>query len=587
MKLKLRDMRLQHRIFMYFSMLIIVSTILFGYYAYRANVRTAEENFTSAVKGAIAQTADSLENVLMEAEQQVNLFAGSHVVQNSLAPGNVTAVEQYDRYMNMQRVIEAYEKYYQSFGIRIFLQQPRRFMNDNRRYFTEDQLDGEMLFRRNSVVHWSFFPGPGASETDPKVLTVYRKIISGSDISLHLGTVAFDVKKWEIASIIDGSVMPGEFPLYLFDAKGRLIFASGSHETGTAFVDSAIMGRIREAASGSLQVESDRGTVLTVYRSLRQFPFYLAVNIPYHEITNQSKQILYQFVGVALLVLAVSFVFAYLISSSVTRRIKKLIHVMNTLEGHDFNVRVPTDRNDEIGILTHRFNWMIERIRMLIEDVYKSNYEKKEAELKLLQAQINPHFLYNTLDSVHWMAVKHRAPEISYMVRNLSNFFRLGLRAEGRSTLGEELKHIEAYYNIQKYRFEDRVELETDVPDSLRGMEVLPLILQPLVENAMIHGILKHENLKGKIRIRAWLEGDRLHLEVSDNGTGMGPERLERVIMGLESEPQAGTGTGLRNVHRRIRFRYDGPYGLSLYSSPNEGTRCVLVLPAIQVSPSE
>ncbi|MBB6734787.1 cache domain-containing sensor histidine kinase [Cohnella zeiphila] len=589
--MRLKDMRLKHRVFLYFSLLLIVSTISYSYYAYKANVRTAEENFTSAVQGTMAQTAEGMNVLLSEVEQQANLFAGSHVVQDSLAPGTATVIQQYDRYVNMQKVIDAFEKNYPSYRIRVFLKEPRRFLNDGERYLQESGASGDasdsVLFRRNSVMEWSLYSNPSDPESGDMLFTLRRRIISGSDISQQLGTVAFDVSAKAAADVLSRTPIPGDRSLYVFDPQGRILYDTGGSAGGgmpSRTVDSAELGRVSQTGAGSLRLEGKNGAELLVYHSVGGYPLYLAVNIPYREITNRSHQILYQFGGVALLVLAVSFALAYLIASNVTSRLKKLMKVMGTVEIRQFNIQVPTDRNDEIGALTHRFNWMIERIRTLIEDVYKANYEKKEAELKLLQSQINPHFLYNTLDSVNWLAVKHQAPDISYMVRNLSSFLRIGLHIDGPSTLEAELMHTRAYFNIQKYRFEDRIDLTIGVPESLEPLQVLPLILQPLVENAILHGILKHDTLKGSIVIRAWRdkeEGGDLFLEVRDNGLGMEAAKLKQVMQGLDSEATNGSGTGLRNVHRRIRMRHEAPYGLTVHSALGEGTRCVLRLPSI------
>ncbi|KIL41384.1 hypothetical protein SD70_06940 [Gordoniibacillus kamchatkensis] len=392
----MRNFRLQHRIFLYFSLLIIMSTILFGYYAYQANVRTAEDNFTSAVKATMTQAANGLEGVLNEAEKQANLFAASYAVQESLSDDPASVVQQYDRYLNMERVVNAYEKNYDSFAIRLFLDRPRRFMNDGIRYFDASALKGEedagFLFRRNSATYWELSPAPADGAQGGSLLSVYRSIFSLSDISTYQGTVAFDLKPKAFAAAINGVKLPDNRRLYLFDDKGRGLYDSGDGGEQAALPGKTTMNRIRQKAEGSFQVEMAGGSQLLVYERLRQYPIYMAVYIPLSDISNRSKTILYQFIWVMIAVLTLTFAVAYGISRGVTRRLKRLMNAMGQVESHEFNIQVPTDRSDEIGILTRKFNWMIERIRLLIEDVYKSNYEKKAAELKLLQAQINPHF---------------------------------------------------------------------------------------------------------------------------------------------------------------------------------------------------
>ncbi|WP_276356547.1 cache domain-containing sensor histidine kinase [Cohnella caldifontis] len=585
--MKQRMFRLQHRIFFYFSLLFILSTILFGYYAYRANVQTAEENFTSAVSGSMAQSANGLANLFGEAEKQANLFAASHVVRDSLSPEPTTAVGQYDRYVNLERVSDAYEENYSSFGIRIFLDPPRRFMNDGVRYLPVALLDGEdsprYLFRRNSVLHWSLAAGSENDGNNLYVFSCFRDIRSPDDFGEYRGTVSFDIRSSAVSSLFANAAFPGGGRLFLLDEKGKVIYEPSFAGPVRSSLDKSTMERIQTERRGSLTIDKQ----LLVYWALDGYPFYLAVDIPMNELSNQSRPIMFNFLLVALLVLIVSFIVTFLISGRVTGQLKRLMQAMATVDSHDFNVKVPVKRMDEIGVLSVKFNWMVERIRALIEDVYKTGVEKKEAELKLLQAQINPHFLYNTLDSVHWLSVKHQAPDIGYMVRNLSAFLRLSLHIGGTSTLGTELRHTRAYFNIQKFRFEDRIELADEVPERLHGIEVLPLILQPLVENAILHGILKYEDRIGKIALFAEEADGMLRLEVTDDGPGIEPARLEEVRHALVSEPYEGESTGLRNVHRRIRFRYGEPYGLTVENRAEGGARLVLTLPAARPRQAE
>jgi len=581
--------RLQHQIFFYYSLLIILSTILFGYYAYHANVRTAEENFTTAISGSLAQTGRELAGLLREAESQANLFAGSAVVQDALSPDNVGVIQQYDRYIALERLIDAYEKNFEAFGIRVFFESPRRFLNDRVRYFTVADREGPdsagYWFARNSATYWTLAPPETASARDGVLFTVYRSVFSQTDIGVTRGSVAFDVKREAIAAVAEALPLPGGRLVALVDDKGRELLAGGAVSDSRPRLGGEALERLRSADAGSVQRSGTDGPMLTIFQKIGSYPLYAVVDVPMSDISNRSKTIMQQFLVVALLVVGASFVVSYFISRGVTKRLKRLTTVMGKVESHDFNIRVPVGKPDEIGVLTGKFNWMIERIRALIEDVYKSNYEKKEAELKLLQAQINPHFLYNALDSVHWLAVRHQAPDISYMVRNLSDFLRLSLHVDGDSTLGKELRHGKAYVNIQNYRFEDRIELVDEVPSSLYDVEVAPLLLQPLIENAILHGILDDDGRKGIIVVRAFAAEGVVTVEVADNGAGMDEERRLETERMLDKPWVEGEGTGLRNVYRRLRFRYDGDAGMTIRSAKGEGTRIALRFPERRASP--
>ncbi|MBC8059958.1 MAG: sensor histidine kinase, partial [Clostridiaceae bacterium] len=311
-------------------------------------------------------------------------------------------------------------------------------------------------------------------------------------------------------------------------------------------------------------------------------PFYIVANIPNDEITKGGLQILKKFSFIAIIILIISFLIAYVISDSITKRINQLIDVMANVENSKFSVQVPVVYNDEISVLKRNFNWMVERIRNLIDAVYKSNIEKKEAELKLLQAQINPHFLYNTLDSINWLAVRTDASEISYIVKNLSDYLRIGLnKGEDMTSIENEIKHIYAYFNIQKFRFEDKINLEVNITSEILNHKTITLVLQPLVENAILHGILKEEGRKGVITITAEEIEGMIILEVKDNGIGIEKDTLLKILENMNNFTNADMGYGLRNVHQRIRYKFGEEYGLNIISEKDKGTSCLLIFPAI------
>lgn len=239
---------------------------------------------------------------------------------------------------------------------------------------------------------------------------------------------------------------------------------------------------------------------------------------------------------------------------------------------------------DEIGQLGHSFNKMVQEIERLIHMVYTEQKEKREAELKILQAQIKPHFLYNTLDTIQWMAQDRKAEDIVEIIGALTNLFRIGL-SKGNEIirLSEEIKHVESYLIIQMARYEGKLNYEIRVAEELEGCSVLKLILQPLVENAIYHGI-KTKRGSGRIRIEAVKEHHKIRLRVEDDGLGMKPEQIEYVRMGLQGSenPEFKSGYGLFNVHERIRLTYGATYGVQVDSEYGKGTRIDVYLPFVK-----
>lgn len=249
-------------------------------------------------------------------------------------------------------------------------------------------------------------------------------------------------------------------------------------------------------------------------------------------------------------------------------------------EKGDFNIPILSSSEDEIGQLTKSFQSMLTKMAILIEDQFKLGHEIKNAELKALQAQINPHFLYNTLDLINWMSMKYNAKEISSLVDALSKFYKLSLsRGEDVISIEDELNHVKAYVMIQNMRFSNGITLETDVSDELKQYGILKILLQPLVENAILHGILEKDDEQGTIRITGWLENGIITLRIQDDGAGMSWEMLQEIPNRIL--PNEKHGYGIRNIDERIRLNYGSEYGLTYDSKPGEGTTVEIRIPAI------
>jgi two-component system, sensor histidine kinase YesM len=220
----------------------------------------------------------------------------------------------------------------------------------------------------------------------------------------------------------------------------------------------------------------------------------------------------------------------------------------------------------------------------LINLVYVEQKKKREAELQVLQAQIKPHFLYNTLDTIQWMAQEYKADDIIRMIGALTNLFRIGLnRGFEWIPLRDEIKHAESYMIIQMSRYTDKLDYEVDIPDNIKSYYVLKLILQPLIENAIYHGI-KARYGKGKITVSAELVHDTIRFRIVDDGVGIPPHKLEEINRVLREEEKRGSGNGfgLFNVNERIKLTYGKSYGIKIFSEAGKGTIVELVHPLVQ-----
>lgn len=284
--------------------------------------------------------------------------------------------------------------------------------------------------------------------------------------------------------------------------------------------------------------------------------------------------------GVTILICIFAAVLAYFITSGmVSSRIERLTHFMQEVQEGSMDMQMESDDRDEIGMLYRGFGSMMKRIRTLINEVYLSKITQKEAELKALQAQINPHFLYNTLDSIIWMAETNDS-NIVAMTEALAKLFRISLnKGNEEISLERELEHVKNYLIIQSMRYADKFTYEISAEPGVERCRTIKLILQPIVENCIYHGIKKKRGT-GKITIRAYRREQNLIIEVSDDGCGM-PEEICRKILSdeIESENISGSGIGVKNVNERIQLRFGKKYGLSYSSEEGIGTTVTYVLP--------
>ena len=292
----------------------------------------------------------------------------------------------------------------------------------------------------------------------------------------------------------------------------------------------------------------------------------------------QSNYILHLTVAAVVLALLLSGGLTLFVLRRVTKPLQLLTRLLTKVDPHHPLPAFHTDTQDEIARLGESYNLLGEHIEELKRQVIQNENRKKQADMQALQAQINPHFLYNTLSSIHWMALMNGNGSIAEMVGSLSDFLRFSLnQGKDYCPLRQELAHIRNYERVQSIRYPDKFKLDMNVEESLMEMPVLKLLLQPLVENAMVHGIQKKQGL-GSITVIVEGQGARMMFHVLDDGVGMEPERLAELRNSLENGAER-VGYGVFNVHERLLLHYGGPSGLQIDSKPGVGTHIRFSIP--------
>ncbi len=323
-----------------------------------------------------------------------------------------------------------------------------------------------------------------------------------------------------------------------------------------------------------------------IQEQIQQYIYYEAMNLKV--LSESIRSDVEHAVAISALILGVILAGALMVSRKITMRItagiQQLRQVTKKAGQGNFTARAELENNDEeFSELGEGFNQMVEKIGNLVEDIRVEQLNLRVTEQKLLQAQINPHFLYNTLDAIIWLAEANQTEQVIMMVTALSDFFRTTLsKGKDYITVQEEESHIRSYLQIQQFRYQDILEYEIDIPEELYQYQILKLTLQPLVENALYHGI-KNKRGMGRILVTGREKAGKLIFKVSDNGMGMTKEQLAKLRREINQDIRGNVepaGFGLYNVSQRIRLNYGTEYDLWIESTYGEGTEAIVTIPA-------
>ncbi len=429
---------------------------------------------------------------------------------------------------------------------------------------------------------WTGIAAPlrqGAPRVPGQVLCVIRAI-TGPDDQLVRGALVIEMEQDTFSNLIfsNNGIWERQYTV-IADKQGEVICSNIKMDTSWL---NAIEQRFEKGERAfMLYWMGKQYYVCGQYNGVTGWKTYslIAEENIFRESGALQKEIL---VSVAVSTLLMSVVIA-LLAYAVTQPINRLSEAMRSAQERNFDIRLPNRRKDEIGKLTESFNDMIGRINTLVNAVYQGKLAQKNAEIKALQAQINPHFLYNTLDSINWMLLDRGEKDISDIVISLGSLMRYCIDTKAPLvTLKEEFEYVASYLRIQKNRLEERLCYELDLPASLGNVRVPKFILQPLVENAILHGI-EPRNKQGMIRIAAADGGENVIITIEDNGPGIPREALAALDIAEENEGEQ-QGIGLYNVDKRLRLYFGEEHRLAVQNTPH-GAKIILSIP--KTSPEE
>lgn len=414
------------------------------------------------------------------------------------------------------------------------------------------------------------------------VVTLSRAVDYEDAGQVKTGVLLVDYTFPAIASLASGIQLGASGYAYIIDAQDAIISHPKQHLIYAGIAGEEMQAAIAQVVGTTRDVMDGRERILIVH-PIGQTRWRM-VGVAY---IDEMLALQSAFIRIFFIVLLcgglLSLAGASLTAYYVTRPIYHLQEKMRAVEEGDLNTKITERGFQEIRMVSRTFNHMLQRIRDLMHQIVVEQEAKRLHELNALQAQINPHFLYNTLDSIIWIEEQGRSEEAIEMVSALARLFRISI-SKGRNiiTVREELEHVRNYLIIQKMRFKDRFTHEIIADEAALAHRTVKLILQPLVENAIHHAIDPYGERTLHIQIRAWVEEEYLLLSVRDDGMGIPPDILSTIL----TSPAGKSGIGLRNVHERIRLTCGERYGLTVDSVADEGTLITIRLPAGMEEPA-
>jgi two-component system, sensor histidine kinase YesM len=555
--------------------LIMVTALVFVLGGIRYAFSLYDEQIYAKSSQVLMMSSYSIEEKLKQVEEVSYEIAVDPNIQRILIElqGNVEKYDFYRLEQEIEDLLVKYagsEKYIQS--IYLFDSQGREFLagsSSNPLNATEKELALSQAVKYKGENHWMERDGYNGNLTSVRLIRSYENLnfdnVGKLLIRVNLDTIVSDLPK-----------PTGEL-------AGNIVISDGDHvfysEKGMDDVNTYHFVSENDQGYGIEKINGERSFVNYFTTDFEGWTYWSI--IPFNKLFSKITAVKYSLVLVFVLMFIILISLSFNFFSRITKPILELAGTMQKVQNGNFTIvntlNPPKIYQDEVGVLYRNFKTMIQRIDELIKENYSKQLLIKETEFKALQSQINPHFLYNTLESINWLAIINKQKQISSMVEALGNLMRNSINfKEDIITIEEELEIVTSYLTIQKYRFDDRLEFQLDIPSGFMKCRIPKLILQPLLENSFKHAV-ETSIYTSVIKLQAYQEQDKLLIRVEDNGPGIDPLILQKVKEGIV-KPK-GTGIGLNNIDNRIKLFTGEQYGLRIENLLGKGTAITVVLP--------
>lgn len=586
------QMKLKTKLLWVYGILILVPLIMLSFFVFQTYSAGMKNQIMYSANQSFSQTYDFLDYKFSKVADALDQLSNNEEIRKMITEDMIKKdiKQQYWNMLSIRQTFQELENEEDVSRIRVYVEDHILYAEDKINMFGLGDIAKETWFRQMA---------DGGAQitgfTDNAVLSFASRIKSVVDYRQTIGYMRVDIQKSNIENILKRAdvtedsmtciVAPGaNTPLYSTRLDGGNIKIACSVGGGMPAVTIDLEESERkfiEEDEGFTEITVDGKKMLMCQKYLYHSGWTMLTVIPYETIMHDISSMQVKFFGIMLIASVVVFFVIYLTGRSITDRVERLVRHMQKVQKGETGVEIGSGGGDEIGALYQNFDYMIHKTNDLMDEKYELGKHVKNAELQALQSQINPHFLYNTLDMIKWFSYVKKTDEINQVVTQTAKFYKMTLN-KGKSvvTIGEEIEHARAYLSIQNMRFEDAVKAKFDVPEEMLRCPIPKITLQPLIENAILHGIMEKDDPKGNIILTGSVIEGRAVLYLGDDGVGMDhPDK----ILTREIQSKTGSGYGVRNIHERILLLCGEGYGLEYKSNKGEGTTVEIHLKLVTV----
>ena len=566
--------------------LIVVPLVVYTYLSYAKMADLAKKQTIQLAEKTTGRTASELGFLTASSINALDIMSLDRNMNEMLSqnPDEHPIPLQLRDYANIVNFANTLQRNKDFYRVRLYVRDDFVYANDHVNLFGLSQALnepwGEELARSGQNAHWFIPQADENPDGTSPLVSVARKMLNLDNFTRTNGILRIDILQSTLTDKLTGTKITDGALVYLQNAQGQII-ARSDPELGPEGLPEAKEWLSLPANEWNTR-RIGNTSVMISHRSVEGSDWSLVTVVPVNEVLAGITALRNQLIAILLSIVLFAYFLAYLASKAGTKKIKHLIKRMKKVQSGDLNVIISRYGKDEIGELVENFNYMIVKLTGLMNEHVQLGIALRNADLRTLQSQINPHFLYNSLDLINCTAIEHQVPDITKMIKALTKYYKIGL-SKGMNivSLESELEHAKAYVQIMNMRYADAVELVIDIDTSLLSCRIPKITLQPLVENAILHGILEKENKRGTVRLTSRRDHSAIRLFLEDDGIGMPADKLGTLFgHNPQDLQQAESGIGIQNTHDRLRLAYGEAFGLHLKSEPGKGTIVEIRFPA-------